>query len=370
MRQASRGWQLRGRRRPPAHPYNALMGLDAATIHVSRDQNHLVWDPAIPAVGASAPGSRRARLPGRLLRAVERRVHQRDARQAGLRPGRPGHRAGGRRRRGAGRHAPDRPARLRARGLGLDRIPSRGSACWPTTSPIPSKVTRLEAGADRVEFLARHPHTGGAVLRRDRRGAHCRDRCSTIPPDVHGGNMDTRHLARGVDAVPAGLPIGCAPVRRRRPCRPRATVRCRARPSKRRCGLACVSPCARTCTSTLPRSSRRRIRTRRLRNGARYATDGIGPDLLIAARDAIRRMIEWLGREHGLEPLPGLPAVQRGGRPAHQRNRGRAELHRHGVLPAGDLRVAAYDGPARRPAHRSARVAQSLGIGRDGASPP
>ena len=40
-----------------------------------------------------------------------------------------------------------------------------------------------------------------------------------------------------------------------------------------------------------------------LRNGARYATDGIGPDLLIAARDAIRRMIEWLGREHGLEPV-------------------------------------------------------------------
>ena len=40
-----------------------------------------------------------------------------------------------------------------------------------------------------------------------------------------------------------------------------------------------------------------------LRNGARYATDGIGPDLLIAARDAVRRMIEWLGREHGLEPV-------------------------------------------------------------------
>jgi acetamidase/formamidase len=40
-----------------------------------------------------------------------------------------------------------------------------------------------------------------------------------------------------------------------------------------------------------------------LRNGARYATDGIGPDLMAAARDALRRMIEWLGREHGLEPM-------------------------------------------------------------------
>jgi len=35
----------------------------------------------------------------------------------------------------------------------------------------------------------------------------------------------------------------------------------------------------------------------------RYATDGIGPDLLSAARDAVRRMIDWLGREHGIAPI-------------------------------------------------------------------
>ena len=40
-----------------------------------------------------------------------------------------------------------------------------------------------------------------------------------------------------------------------------------------------------------------------LRNGPRYACDGIGPDLLAAARDALRRMIQWLGREHGLDPM-------------------------------------------------------------------
>ena len=39
------------------------------------------------------------------------------------------------------------------------------------------------------------------------------------------------------------------------------------------------------------------------RQGRRYATDGIGPDLMTAARDATRRMIEWLGREHGLDPV-------------------------------------------------------------------
>ncbi|HEX5823934.1 MAG TPA: acetamidase/formamidase family protein, partial [Candidatus Limnocylindrales bacterium] len=34
--------------------------------------------------------------------------------------------------------------------------------------------------------------------------------------------------------------------------------------------------------------------------GRRYATVGIGPDLLQAGRDAVRRMIDWLGREHGI----------------------------------------------------------------------
>jgi acetamidase/formamidase len=37
--------------------------------------------------------------------------------------------------------------------------------------------------------------------------------------------------------------------------------------------------------------------------GRRYATDGVGPDLLGAARDAVRRMIDWLGREHGIAPI-------------------------------------------------------------------
>jgi len=39
-----------------------------------------------------------------------------------------------------------------------------------------------------------------------------------------------------------------------------------------------------------------------LRNGRRYSTDGVGPDLLGAAKDATRRMIDWLGREHGMSP--------------------------------------------------------------------
>ena len=37
--------------------------------------------------------------------------------------------------------------------------------------------------------------------------------------------------------------------------------------------------------------------------GPYYATDGIGPDLREAARDATRRMIEYLGREHGIASI-------------------------------------------------------------------
>ena len=38
-------------------------------------------------------------------------------------------------------------------------------------------------------------------------------------------------------------------------------------------------------------------------NGPYYATDGVGPDLMTAARDAVRRMIDYLGREHGLNAI-------------------------------------------------------------------
>jgi len=49
-----------------------------------------------------------------------------------------------------------------------------------------------------------------------------------------------------------------------------------------------------------------------VRVGRRYATDGIGPDLLTAARDAVRRMIDWLGREHGLAPIDAYMLVSVG----------------------------------------------------------
>jgi len=122
---------------------------------------------------------------------------------------------------------------------------------------------------------------------------------STIPPDVFGGNMDTRHLTAGAtlflpvfhDGARLSMGDGHAaqgdgevsgtaietPMR--------ALVRLTVRKD-----LHVTAPEFLTADITTPL-------------GRRYATDGVGPDLLGAARDAVRRMIDWLGREHGIDPV-------------------------------------------------------------------
>ena len=162
-----------------------------------RDQNHLAWDPAIAPVAIDRIGRRRrVRLPRRLERAVHRGLDHRFARDARLRQRRPGHRAGRGRGRRAGRHAPDRPTRVRARGLGLDRLDPR---LRPAGRRLPRrllKITRLDPTTDRVEFwpgirLPLAPFCGELGV------APETGPLSTIPPDLHGGNMDTRHLVAG-----------------------------------------------------------------------------------------------------------------------------------------------------------------------------
>ena len=123
---------------------------------------------------------------------------------------------------------------------------------------------------------------------------------STIPPDVFGGNMDTRHLTAGAtlflpvfhagarfsmgdghaaqgDGEVSGTAIETAM---------RALVRVTVRKDLHVTGPEFL-------TADVPATTGRR----------RYATDGVGPDLVQAARDAVRRMIDWLGREHGVSPV-------------------------------------------------------------------
>ncbi|MGZ8481313.1 MAG: acetamidase/formamidase family protein [Candidatus Limnocylindria bacterium] len=186
-------------------------------------------------------------------------------------------------------------------------------ADWGWTASIPGfgllaedfpearyKVTRLD-GSDHAEFwpgirVPIAPFCGELGV------APAKGPLSTIPPDVHGGNMDTRHLVAGstlflpIFVAGANFSIGDGhatqgdgevsgtaietPMR----ARVRLTVRKDLRVTAPEF-LAAPDPHA------------------LLRNGARYATDGIGPDLMDASRGALRRMIEWMGREHGLEPM-------------------------------------------------------------------
>jgi acetamidase/formamidase len=187
-------------------------------------------------------------------------------------------------------------------------------ADWGWTASIPGfgllaadfpdaflKITALPASGDRVEFwpgirLPLAPFCGelGVAPETGPR--------STIPPDLHGGNMDTRHLVAGSTLF---LPIfhsgarfsagdghatqGDGEVSGTAIETPmRAVVRLTVRKDLHLTGpefIAAPDPHA------------------ALRNGPRYATDGIGPDLMVAAQDALRRMIEWLGREHGLDAM-------------------------------------------------------------------
>jgi acetamidase/formamidase len=120
---------------------------------------------------------------------------------------------------------------------------------------------------------------------------------STIPPDLHGGNMDTRHLTAGSTLY---LPVfhsggrlsmgdGHAAQGDGEVCGTaietpmRALVRLTVRKDLHLAGPEFL-------TADAPATP----------SGRRYATDGIGPDLLGAAREAVWRMIDWLGREHGI----------------------------------------------------------------------
>ena len=128
-------------------------------------------------------------------------------------------------------------------------------------------------------------------------GAH-----STIPPDVFGGNMDTRHLTAGTKLfLPVFTPGGRFSLGDGHAAQGDGEV----------CGTAIETPMRvrlrltvrKDLHVTAPEFLTRGPLAARTNIGPFYATDGVGPDLRDAARDAVRRMIDYLGREHGLAPI-------------------------------------------------------------------
>jgi acetamidase/formamidase len=272
------------------------------TIHVAREQNHLAWDPAIPPVATVSSGEVVAfdcldasfgqltadSTTANLETLDFGRVDQVNGpvEVAGAEPG---------------------------DSLQIDILELVPDA-WGWTANIPGfglladdfaepfyKVTAVPGATGRAEYwpgirLPLAPFCGEMGV------APLAGPLSTIPPDTHGGNMDTRHLVAGstlflpVFVAGARFSIGDG----------HAT-----QGDGEVCGTAIETPMR----ALVRLSVRKDIHVSgpefiaapdpnaELRSGRRYATDGIGPDLMSAARDAVRRMIDWLGREHGLDPI-------------------------------------------------------------------
>jgi acetamidase/formamidase len=268
-------------------------------LHVARDQFHLAWDPAIPAIetvesGAIVEFDMLDASGGQLtadstLEDLDRldfdKVDQVNGPIAV-----------------AGAEAGDT--------LQIDLLEFE-PAGWGWTASIPGfglladqfpdpylRITTVPRPGQRAEFLpgVRVPivpfcgEVGVAPIDGPR---------STIPPDLHGGNMDTRHLTAGAtlflpvfhDGARLSMGDGHAAQGDGEVCGTaiETPMRARVRLSVRK-DLHLSGPEFQTADVTTP-------------PGRRYATDGVGPDLNEAARDAVRRMIDWLGREHGIAPI-------------------------------------------------------------------
>jgi acetamidase/formamidase len=125
---------------------------------------------------------------------------------------------------------------------------------------------------------------------------------STIPPTELGGNMDTRHLTEGARLwLPVAVPGALFSLGDGHAAQGDGEV----------CGTAIETPMQARVRLTVRRDVRvtaPEFRTARplgasTNTAGWLAADGVGPDLLGAARDASRRMIDRLAAEHGLAPV-------------------------------------------------------------------
>ena len=122
---------------------------------------------------------------------------------------------------------------------------------------------------------------------------------SVVPPRRVGGNMDLRDIARGSELhLPIEVPGALFSVGDTHAAQGDGEV----------CGTALESPMRvalrfevlKQRPLAFPRLITPGPVTRHLDGRGYLTTTGIGPDLMTAARDAVRSMIDWLGRDHGI----------------------------------------------------------------------
>jgi acetamidase/formamidase len=160
------------------------------------------------------------------------------------------------------------------------------------------RISEVDAAAGKVRFgeitLPHRPFPGTLGVAMPEPGEH-----SIVPPARFGGNMDIKHLRTGVKLfLPVGVEGALFSLGDTHAAQGDGEV----------CGTAIETPMRATVRLSLRKDMHLTAPEflaapdphAELRSGRRYATDGVGPDLLGAAKDATRRMIDWLGREHGL----------------------------------------------------------------------
>ncbi len=165
------------------------------------------------------------------------------------------------------------------------------------------KIWHLEGGADGwAEFapgirIPLAPFCGEIGLAPGLSGA-----LSTIPPYRHGGNMDTKHLTKGARLyLPVEVPGALFSMGDGHAAQGDGEV----------CGTAIETPMRTTVRLTVlkdlqvsePQFLTSGPLTQRTNTAPYFATDGIGPDLMEATRKAVRHMIDYLQRSHGLSRL-------------------------------------------------------------------
>ncbi len=156
-------------------------------------------------------------------------------------------------------------------------------------------------GAGGVEFapgirLPVRPFPGTIGVAPGEPGLH-----SVVPPREVGGNMDIRDLTRGATLwLPVRVPGALFSVGDTHAAQGDGEV----------CGTAIESPMVVTLKFTLTKGANLRRPqfsipsppTRRVDERGYHVTTGIAPDLMQAAKDAVRDMIDYLGKEHRLAP--------------------------------------------------------------------
>lgn len=165
---------------------------------------------------------------------------------------------------------------------------------FPDAELVHSRIGEKEVELDFGPVLPALPMIGTLGLALPEPGAH-----PVLPPSRHGGNMDIRQLGAGASVLlPVGVPGALLSLGDTHAAMGDGEV----------CGTG-VETSARTVLE-IELIKDRPINTPILetpaaarRSGAALVTTGIGPDLLTAAKDATRSLIDETVRRTGLSPV-------------------------------------------------------------------